>query len=222
MITEAIILLCLKRGHVVRKSFVTGLIILLPLAVTIALIAFAINFITSPFVGFLEHFLLDIPFYIHHQAFVHFFLKIFSLFGLFILTIALGFLARVVFFKSVLSLYDYILHRIPVISTIYKTSQQVIKTIFGGGSKAFKQVVMAPFPHKNSYCLGLVSGQVPPVCANSAQSSMVSVFIPTTPNPTSGFLIMFDEKDLIYIDMKVDDAIKYVISCGVVNQNELE
>jgi len=205
---------------VIKKWFATGLIILLPLAVTVAIVIFVLNFVTSPFVGFIEHFFANSQFYQLHQGIVRFLLQISLLIALLFITILLGFLARAVFFRSLLTIYDYVLHRIPLVKTVYKTSQQVIKTVLGGGSRSFKQVVMVPFPHATSYCLGLVSDQSPVVCTQATGSELVTVFLPTAPNPTSGFLIMYPQKDLVYIDMKVDDAIKYVISCGVLTQDE--
>jgi uncharacterized membrane protein len=128
----------------------------------------------------------------------------------------LGFLARIVVFKSFISVYDYVLHRIPVIKTVYKASQQVIKTIFGSSSQSFKQVVMVKFPTESAYSLGLISSQAPQACIRSSGSPLITVFVPTTPNPTSGFLMMYREEDVIFLDMKVEEAFKYIISCGVI------
>ena len=129
-----------------KKYFVTGLVILLPLAVTVVLVGFIINILTKPFVGIIEQFLVGEDWYIKYQAAIHVLLQIVLLFAFFFFTVLLGFLARVVVFKSLLSLYDYILHRIPIIKTVYKATQQVIRTIFGTTSRSFKQVVMVPFP----------------------------------------------------------------------------
>lgn len=203
----------------IKKYFLTGLVILLPLAVTVVIIAFIINFLTAPFVGFFEHFFVSTQFYAHNQSFVHILLQLLFLIALFAFTILLGFLARLVAFKSLLSLYDYILHRTPVIKTIYKTAQQVITTLLGGSSRSFQQVVLVPFPTKGSFCIGLVSGPAPKFCREAISESLVTVLIPTAPNPTSGFLILYDAREIIHIDMKVEDAMKCVISCGVLSQN---
>lgn len=204
----------------IKRYFATGLVILLPLAVTIAILVFIINFLTAPFVGFFEHFLEGTEFYQNYQGFVNFLLKIVFLFALFLFTVLLGFLARIVVFKSMLSIYDYFLHRIPIIKTIYKTTQQVIKTVFGGRSRSFKQVVLVPFPKAGAFCVGLVSSPAPGLCEKATGKSLITVFVPTTPNPTSGYLIMYDESDVTYIDMKIEDAIKYIISCGVLTENQ--
>lgn len=203
-----------------KKSFITGLVILLPIALTILVIAFIVNFLTKPFVGSIEHFFVNFDFYEDYKGLVHVILQLVSLFILFCFTVLLGFLARVVFFRWVISIYDYIFHRIPVIKTIYKAIQQIIRTIFGSSSKSFKQVVMVPFPTHGAYCIGLVSGSAPPHCDKTVGSNLISIFVPTTPNPTSGYLIMYREEEVIYLEMKVEDAIKYIISCGVIAKED--
>lgn len=206
-----------------KKYFITGLIILLPLAVTIGLVAFIINLLTQPFVNFIDSFLTGITWYDKYATFIRFLLQILLIFGIFFFTVLLGFLARVMVFRSLLTFYDYILHRIPVIKTVYKATQQVIRTIFGSTSRSFKQVVMVPFPiEKGAYCIGLVSSPAPSICENTVGTKLISVFVPTTPNPTSGFLMMYQEDSVIYLDMKIEDAFKYIISCGVITSDDID
>ncbi|NGX54538.1 MAG: hypothetical protein KR126chlam2_00151 [Chlamydiae bacterium] len=203
-----------------KKYFVTGLVILLPLAITLGIAVFIVNFLTRPFVGFIEQFLVIYPWYAKYQGPIHFFLQIFLLIGLFLFTALLGFLARMIVFRSVLNLYDFIMHRIPIIKTVYKATQQVLKTIFGSSSRTFKQVVMVPFPVKGAYAIGLVSSPAPKLCETTVNKKLISVFVPTTPNPTSGYLMMYQEEEVVYLDMKIEDAFKYIISCGVISANE--
>ncbi|MFN0064992.1 MAG: DUF502 domain-containing protein [Chlamydiales bacterium] len=203
-----------------KKSFITGLVILLPIAVTVAIVSFFINFITKPFVGSIEHFFIGTEFYAKYAGLIHFTLQILFLVALFLFTVLLGFLARAVFFRWIISVYDYLLHRIPIIKTVYKATQQVIRTIFGSSSRSFKQVVMVPFPTHGAYCIGLISSPAPAYCSEAIESNLISVFVPTTPNPTSGYLIMYREEEVINIDMKVEEAFKYIISCGVITSNE--
>jgi uncharacterized membrane protein len=205
-----------------KKYFITGLVILLPLAVTIVLVAFIINILTQPFVGFIEHFLIGFPLYDKYRVAIHIILQIILLFGLFFFTVLLGFLARIVVFKSLLSFYDYVLHRIPVIKTVYKATQQVIKTIFGSSSRSFKRVAMVPFPNSGAFCIGLVSSPAPSLCTKTVGVPLITVFVPTTPNPTSGFLMMYQEDEVIYLDMKIEEAFKYIISCGVITSDGLD
>lgn len=201
-----------------RKHFITGLIILLPLAITVAVVGMIMNFLTQPFVGLVSGVFERISFYSRHKALLKFFLQIILLFGLFFATVLLGFLARLMVFKSLLSVYDKLLHRIPIIKTVYKAAQQVMTTIFGSQSGSFKQVVMVPFPSASSRCIGLIAGDAPSICSDGDPADpMLTVFIPTTPNPTSGFLTLFRRSDIVFLDMKIEDAFKYIISCGVLN-----
>ncbi len=204
-----------------KRYFITGLVILLPLALTIAIVAFIFNLLTEPFAGIvnaiLGHYgLLENGFlWLSAAQLQHFVSQVLILILLFFFTIGLGFVARWFFFHYLLRFWDYVLHRIPLISSIYKTSQDVIKTMFTSKNQSFKQVVMVRFPNSDTYSIGLVTrDNLPGLTQDSG--NLTAVFVPTTPNPTSGFLMMYKETDLIYLDMRVEDAFKYIISCGVI------
>ena len=96
-----------------------------------------------------------------------------------------------------------------MISTVYKTSQELIQTVLTTSNKSFKQVVLVPYPTAESWCVGLVTRD------DFDIENRVAVFIPTTPNPTSGCLIMFKKEQVIPIQLTVEEALRYVISCGV-------
>ena len=113
-------------------------------------------------------------------------------------------------------LSDKILNKIPLINKVYKTTQDIVKTLFITDKNSFKQVVMVPFPYKGTYSIGLVSRDSPETARQSVNKDLVSVFVPTTPNPTTGFLLLFKREDLILLDMKTEDAVKYIVSCGVI------
>ena len=131
-----------------KKYFITGLVILLPLAVTIAIVVFIVNFLTKPFIGVVSSFLKD--FNIINKGFlflspdqvVLYGSKLLILICLFVFTLFLGMIARWFFFKALLTVSDKVLHRIPLINKVYKTTQEIIKTIFVTDKSSFKQVVM--------------------------------------------------------------------------------
>ena len=204
-----------------KKYFVTGLVILLPLALTIMIIVFVINFLTEPFVGifsaiFQHYNLFENGFLFFSAAQLQIFIsQVLILILLFFFTISLGIIARWFFINYLLDLWDYVLHRIPLVSSIYKTSQDVIKNLFASKANSFKQVVLVRFPNPDTLTVGLVTRENFPGLPNSNES-LVAVFVPTTPNPTSGFLLMFKPEEVTYLDMKVEDAFKYIISCGVI------
>jgi uncharacterized membrane protein len=205
-----------------KKYFITGLVILLPLTVTIAIVIFIVNFLTKPFVGIVSSFLKEFNIlnrgflFLTPEQVVHYGSQLLILICIFLFILLLGLIARWFFFKSLLNLSDKILHRIPLVNKVYKTTQEIIKTIFVTDKTSFKQVVMVPFPKEGTYVMGLVSRASPKICSDATRSELISVLVPTTPNPTTGFLLMYKREDLIYLDMKPEAAIKYIVSCGVI------
>ncbi|MFV0340817.1 MAG: DUF502 domain-containing protein [Parachlamydiaceae bacterium] len=205
-----------------KKYFITGLVILLPLAVTLFVILFLFNLLTDPLAGIVasaldRYDLLEGDyFFISGHKVQYFISQLAILVLLFFITVFLGILARYIFFNSLLRLWDWLIHRIPLISTIYKASQDVINTVFTSKTKSFKQVVVVKFPNPHTDSVGLLTQDSIKGLGNP-DDEYAAVFVPTTPNPTSGFLILYPKKDLVYIDMKVEDAFKYVISCGVLS-----
>jgi uncharacterized membrane protein len=205
-----------------KKYFVTGLIILLPLVITIAVVIFLVNFLTQPFIGAVSSILAQLNIINHGFLFLspeqllNYGAKLIILLLIFLFIVALGMVARWFFIHTLLRLGDRILHRIPIVRTVYKTTQDIIKTLFVSDKNTFKQVVMVPFPRADVYVLGLIARDSPKVCSQAVGNDLVSVFVPTTPNPTTGFLLMFKHSDMILIDMRPEDAIKYIVSCGVI------
>lgn len=205
-----------------KKHFITGLVILLPLIVTIAIVVFTVNFLTKPFIGMVSSLLHDFNlfnkgfFFLSSEQVAVYGSKLLTLICLFLFILLLGMFARWFFFKALISFSDKILHSIPLVNKIYKTTQEIIKTIFVTDKNSFKQVVMVPFPKKGTYIMGLVSRESPQICSENIGEKMYSVLVPTTPNPTTGFLLMYKESDLILLDLKPEQAIKYIVSCGVI------
>ena len=204
-----------------KAYFITGSVLLLPLALTLAIVTFLFNLLTEPFVGIvksiLDHYnLLGSGFlFLSSAQLQKLFSQIIILLLLFCLTVSLGLVARWFFFHYLLRLWEKMLAKIPFIRGVYKACQDIIQTLFASSSNSFKQVVMVPYPAKGQFAIGLVTNENV-TAINLGDDPLIAVFIPTTPNPTSGFLILFEEKDLVYLDMKVEDALKYVISCGVI------
>lgn len=205
-----------------KKYFITGLVILLPLALTIIIVIFMINLLTNPFIGavqsILVHYgLIDHGFlFLNAQQVQYAVSQILILCSLFFATVFLGFIARWFIIHYLIKAWDYTLYRIPFIRSVYKTSQDVIHTILKSDTKSFKQVVLVPFPSEESHSIGLITREYIPGLPTKDGKDYVAVFVPTTPNPTSGYLILFERNDLTYIDMRVEEALKYIISCGVI------
>ncbi len=207
-----------------KKYFITGLVILLPLALTIAIVTFIFNLLTVPFLGIVkavfDHYNLfenENLFLMTADQLQNLVAQLLILVSLVLIAVALGFIARWFFFKTFIKFAEYVVKRIPLVSTIYKTCKDIIKTLFTSKTNSFKQVVLVRFPNPDTYSIGLITRDEIPSLAGTSHADSVAVFVPTTPNPTSGFMIMFKQADLIYLDMKVEDAFKYIISCGVIS-----
>lgn len=202
-----------------RKYFLTGLVILLPVALTITILNFLVNFFTAPFVDVVSAFLKTLQIAQHRffssEQTIRIMSKLLILVSLFFVIVGLGTITRWYLIRSLLNLWEKIMHKIPVVGTIYKSTKEIIKTFFTSQTTAFHQVVMVPFPSKGIYALGFIAGN-----ASTLGSSSISVLVPTTPNPTSGFLLMYQKEDLIYLDMKPEEALKYILSCGLLPPTE--
>lgn len=202
-----------------KKYFLTGLVTLLPLAITIWVVHFVVHFLTKPFIGLMTLLIDRLP--IASPRLIHTLSQICILIGLFLLIWFLGFFARKFFFNQLIALGDRLLIKIPLVNKVYKTSKEIVKSIFGTSERIFEQVVMIPFPYKGCYCIGLIAKEAPKTCSDAENGKLVSVFIPTTPNPTTGFLVMCHENELIYLKMKTEDAVKYVVSCAVIQPEKI-
>jgi len=161
-------------------------------------------------------------FFLSQNQVIHYGSQIVILIFLFFFTLFLGMIARWFFFKSLISLSDKILHKIPIINKVYKTTQEIIKTLFVTDKNAFKQVVMVPFPNEDAFVMGLIARESPNVCKDATEKDLISVLVPTAPNATTGYLLMYDKTKVIYLDMKPEDAVKYIVSCGVITPEHPE
>jgi uncharacterized membrane protein len=202
-----------------KKNFLTGLVILLPIVLTVTIVNFFINLLTQPFLEFVHEIFshtglinLQLPFLSSNQA-IYIISKILILIFLFLGTLLIGFFTTHLFASYFFSNFDKIIHKIPVVNKIYKALQEVIHTMFGSETITFSQVALVPFPHENTYCLGFVTNDS--FSKESDSEQLVTVYIPGTPNPMMGFNFLYKRTDVIFISMKVEDALNFVISCGV-------
>ena len=205
-----------------KKNFFTGLVLLLPVAITFWVLLFLINLLTNPFLGivqsiFSSYNLSSQPFFnFTGPQFFIFLSRLLILIFLFCVTLATGFLARILFINYVFRLGDQLLHRIPFINKIYKTTQDVTHTLFAAEKTSFSQVVLIPYPHSKCYSLGFVTGNKGnQINRMSEYKDKVSVLLLGTPNPMMGFMLIYKKEDIIYLDMKPEEAATFVISCGV-------
>ena len=206
-----------------KKHFLTGLVILLTSAVTLLATIFIVSLLTSPFQSMLESILrsynlVDASFGIFSVSqMIMIISKIFVISLLFAFVIGIGFLCRLFIINTLLKFTDLILHRIPFINKIYKPLQDMIHIIFQSKKNAFSQVVLIPFPKisnepgNHGYSLGFLSEQK----SHYSPSENISVFLPCSPNPSVGYMMLYPYEDLIFLDLPVESAFKSIVSCGV-------
>ncbi|PKO51446.1 MAG: hypothetical protein CVU28_11315, partial [Betaproteobacteria bacterium HGW-Betaproteobacteria-21] len=127
-----------------------------------------------------------------------------------------GLVAANVLGQKVVQLWEAILSRIPVVKSIYYSVKQVSDTLFSSSGQAFRKALLVQYPRQGSWTIAFLTGKPGGDAANHLPGDYVSVYVPTTPNPTSGFFLMMPKADVIELDMSVDEALKYIISMGVV------
>lgn len=198
----------------IKKYLITGLAILLPLVLTLMVIVFLVDFFTSPFANLVESRIVkvDLP-----PGLTVFISRILALILLCIFILFLGVVARWFIIKNIISGTHSILSRIPFIKTVYKTSRDIIAALFSSeGKKAFKHPVMFPFPYRPTYSIGFQAGEVAEEITQTLKTPLVSVYAPTAPHPITGFLFLVPEKDVYKLDMTNEEAVKYLVSCGLI------
>lgn len=203
-----------------KKYFITGLIILLPAALTLMIILFLFDFFTGPFLSPVSTLLawLQSEFHFHIPSALTLLLsRILALVLLFFFILLLGAVARWFFIKNILSWTNLIFSRIPLIKTVYKVSRDIFNAIFSkDGKKAFKRPIIVPFPSFPSYALGFEAGEVAKEVQEKIKEPLVSVFVPTAPHPISGFLFLVEENKKKNIQMSNEEALKFLVSCGMI------
>lgn len=204
-----------------KKYFITGLIILLPAALTLMIIIFLFDFFTAPFLYPVSTLLssLQNEFQFHIPSALTLLLSRFlALVLLFCFILLLGAVARWFFIKNLLNWTNLIFSRIPLIKTVYKVSRDIFSAIFSkDGKKAFKRPVIVPFPSFPSYSLGFEAGEVANEIQEKIKEPLVSVFVPTVPHPISGFLFLVEENKKKNIQMTNEEALKFLVSCGMIH-----
>lgn len=196
-----------------RRSFVAGLVVLLPLGVTLMVINFMIVNIGRP-ASNLMFFWLDET--IRNQQVLELILSIIAIFILAIAITLLGIFSRYLFGKFIIGMTELILEKLPLINTVYKSVKQIVVTFSQEGKAVFQETVLLEYPRKGTYAIGFLTSRGKGEVQAKTGGAVVNVFVPTTPNPTSGFLLMVPEEDIIRLEMPVGDAMKAIISGGAV------
>jgi uncharacterized membrane protein len=203
-----------------RRNFFTGLAVVLPVIISIGVALWLFNQAVAvsdillfpfPFVPGIE--LSDIWKGGEPGSDLYFAWKVVAILEAVTLTGLLGFLTRYYIGKKLVQLMDYILLNVPLLGKIYGTVKQVNQAFTSENKSSFKQVIMVEFPRKGLFSVGFVTAEQ---VKTDEGESIISIFVPTTPNPTTGFLLVLPESKVVKLDMSVADGIKYIVSLGAV------
>ena len=202
-----------------RTSFLTGIVVIAPVALTIWLIWSVIGW----FDGFVLPFVPDAyrPEEILNTIFgydLKLNIRGVGVVVFLVFATLVGWLAKGLIGRSFIKYAENLVNRMPVVRSFYSGIKQIAETVFAQQERSFEKACMIEYPRKGIWAIGFISTTAKGEIAdrNSSDGPMVSVFVPTTPNPTSGFLLFFPKKDIIELDMSIEDAAKLVISAGLV------
>lgn len=191
-----------------RKYFITGLLILVPLVITL--------WVLSLIIGTMDQSLLLLPERWQPKTLLGFHVPglgtILTLLTIFLV----GLLTQNFIGNYVVAAWESVLRRIPVVNSIYSGVKQVSDTLLSPSGNAFRKVLLVQYPREGSWTIAFMTGIPGGDVKNHLQGDYVSLYVPTTPNPTSGFFLMMPRADVIELDMSVDAALRYIVSMGVV------
>jgi len=196
------------RSQLIKRYFITGLLIWVPLVIT--------AWVLSVIVNTLDQSLHLLPEVMHPKNLFGFSIPgvgaLLTL-GMILLT---GLLATNFIGEKLVRWWNALLSRIPVVNSVYKAVKQVSDTLFAPNGNAFRKALLVQYPREGSWTIAFLTGSPGGDIKNHLDGQYVSVYVPTTPNPTSGFFLMMPAKDVVELEMSVDEALKYIISMGVV------
>jgi uncharacterized membrane protein len=191
-----------------RKYFVTGLLILVPLVITL----WVLNLI----IGTMDQSLLLLPEKWRPEAFLGFHIPGLGTILTLVVIFVTGLATRNFIGRRLVLVWEALVIRIPVVRSIYSSVKQVSDTLFSSSGNAFRKALLIQYPREGCWTIGFLTGVPGGDVKNHLKDDFVSVYVPTTPNPTSGFFLMLKRTDTIELDMQVDEALKYIVSMGVV------
>ncbi|WP_107687491.1 DUF502 domain-containing protein [Neisseria wadsworthii] len=203
-------------GKALKKYLITGILVWLPIVVTVWVITYI--------VGASDRLLNLLPSYWRPEQYIGFKIPGLGVIVAIVVLFITGVFGANVLGRKILEAWDSLLGRIPVVKSIYSSVKKVSESLFSDNGRSFKTPVLVPFPQPDIWTIAFVSGSIPPSVERGLSENgeeYISVYVPTTPNPTGGYYIMVRKSDVRELNMSVDEALKYVISLGMVMPDEL-
>ncbi|MCU0990732.1 MAG: DUF502 domain-containing protein [Xanthomonadales bacterium] len=191
-----------------KKYFITGLLIWVPLAITV----WVLHLIVST----MDQSLLLLPAAMRPESLFGFRVPGMGVILTLLVVLLTGLLTANIIGQRLVLFWEGVLSRIPIVKSIYYSVKQVSDTVFSSSGVAFRKALLIQYPRQDVWTIAFLTGQPGGDAARHLNGDFVSVYVPTTPNPTSGFFLMIRRADVVELDMSVDEALKYIISMGVV------
>ena len=194
--------------RLLKRYFITGLLIWVPLAIT--------AWVLSLIVRTMDQSLLLLPEAIRPEQLLGIYIPGLGALMTLLVVFLTGLVTANIVGQKLVRFWEAVLSRIPVVKSIYYSVKQVSDTLFSGSGDAFRKVLLVRYPHPEAWSVAFQTGTPPREIAQHSQEEMVSVFIPTAPSPVNGFFFFVRKADTMELDISVDDALKYIVSMGVV------
>lgn len=201
-------------GSRIRRYLIAGILVSAPLAITLTLIITFVTFID-------KFFNRIVPAEYNPNYYLEFSVPGLGLVLFVLFLILIGMLATNFLGQFFINLSEYLLDRTPIIRSLYGAIKQILETVLASQSTAFREVVMLEYPRKGVWSIGFVTGTSKGEVQELTAKETVNVFVPTTPNPTSGYLLFVPKDELHYLNMTVEEGIKLVVSAGIVSPEKL-
>lgn len=192
-----------------RGRFLAGMVIAAPIAITIFVLQFLINFIDSRVKPLL-------PPLLQPETYTNYAIPGFGVLVMIVALTILGAIATNLIGRSVISATDRILSRIPLVRNVYAAFKQLTEVLANNQQASYDRVVMVEYPKKGSWCIGFVASNAKGEIRENLSEEFIGVFVPTTPNPTSGFLMFVHQNECIDLDMTVEEGAKMILSAGLI------
>lgn len=192
----------------IRRYLMTGVLVWLPLGVTI--------FVVMLLVDTMDQTLLLLPDSLHPDTLLGFHIPGLGVLLTFAVILLTGIVMAHFFGQEILAVWESILNRIPLVRSIYTSVKQLSETLLSTGGQSFRKVLLIEYPRRGAWTLAFQTGTEVGEAQLKTGEEVINVYVPTTPNPTSGFFLMIPRKDVVELDMSVDQGLKMIISMGVV------
>jgi uncharacterized membrane protein len=192
----------------VKKYLITGLLIWIPLVITIWVLKLVVDA--------LDQTLLLLPIQFRTEEWLGFHIPGMGVVMTLVIVLVTGVFATNLLGARLVQVWHRVLHRIPVVNSIYSSVKQISDTLFSSSGQAFRKALLVQWPREGMWTIAFLTGVPGGDVVNHLEGDYVSVYVPTTPNPTGGYFVMVLRRDVIELEMSVDEALKYIISMGVV------